>query len=183
MIKRFTGIRSILIIATFVLMSGLSGLTAASASASIPPSALAAAGSTETLINNSAGECLNGYIGSAHAEVTVTPCNTGDFHMVWVQDPNSTEEWFNLVNQSNLDCLNGYIGSAHAEVTMTPCNTSDTHMQWVVWAEVSSGGSNWFILQNRSNNDCLNGYNGTAHAEVTMTPCNTSDTHMQWQQF
>ena len=84
------------------------------------------------LQNGANGECLNGYTGSAHAEVTLTPCDSGsDAHMLWY--PLGYSNGVDLYqNVSNGDCLNGYTGSAHAEVTLTPCdNGSDAHTRWI----------------------------------------------------
>jgi len=89
-----------------------------------------------TLENAENGECLNGYTGTAHAEVTLTPCSSSDTHMLWF--PNTTYtlgEEAEFQNISNSECLNGYTGSAHAEVTLTPC-ADDTHMFW--WSTIPS---------------------------------------------
>jgi hypothetical protein len=118
MTKRFSGI-GLKVLMTLVLAGALSGLAATAAHAS----------SEELIKNNSNGLCLNGYTGTAHAEVTVTPCNEDDTHMIWDQAAGSS---FTFENFANGDCLNGYVGSLHAEVTLTPCNTTDSHMQWLL---------------------------------------------------
>lgn len=121
------------------------------------------------------GYCLNGALVTSHAEVTMTPCNTTDKHMMWGVYSTLLGGGYELIDKANNDCLNGYTGTAHAEVTVTPCNSNDKHMRWF-----SASRSGHWTWQNSANSDCLNGYIGTAHAEVTMTPCNSGDHHMDW---
>jgi Ricin-type beta-trefoil lectin domain len=115
--------------------------------------------------------CLNGSIGTTHAELILTACDSAnpDTHTIWFPgQPDSVYEW----QAYNGLCLNGYSGTAHAEVTLTSCNGSDSHMNWN-W---SSGG----LFQNQANELCLNGSIGTTHAELILTACNSGDHHMDW---
>ncbi len=128
-------------------------------------------------INDANGLCLNGYTGTAHAEVTLTPCSWSDDHMSWLVNNNPDQNIIGaaaleIQNVANGECLNGYIGTAHAQVTLTPCSWLDHHMTWY---HFYSG-----LLQNGNNGYCLNGSIGTSHPQLIMTLCDSSDKHMDW---
>jgi hypothetical protein len=179
MINRPLVFRLCSVVGALVLAVMVSGLSVTSASAQVDPSTSTSAQVDPSLFQNLENNyCLNGSVGTDHAEVILTPCNETDKHMQWTVSVYSSGvpggQLWHLIDDSNDLCLNGYTGTAHAEVTLTPCNGTDNHM---FWEPTSVAGGTW-VLMNFSASECLNG----TLALVYLTPCNTTDKHMQWKE-
>jgi hypothetical protein len=150
--------------------------------------AAGAQSNTYMLVDQANGLCLNGYIGSAHAEVTLQTCNHADNHFAWYVAENGI--WtLQATTSGNFYCLNGYIGSAHAEVTLTPPASNgdcpaDAHVQWsplYIGTDTNPNsygyGDPVYSLEDQANNYCLNGTISLVY--LTGPPCD-GDSHVEW---
>jgi hypothetical protein len=147
----------------------------------VAPSAAAQTGVYELQSEEDSGYCLNGYIGTAHAEVTLQTCNVNDDHDWWSVTENGV---WTLQGDGGgyFYCLNGYIGTAHAEVTLTPPGSNDVcpvdeHVDWDPEFIGTSNGDQIVSFENEANGYCLN---GTLSLVYMSTPPCDGDHHVEW---